>query len=131
MPISGTITLIAPVAPTSELDTYPVTIPKYGKGSLRTVADQTERESISSARREVGMLVYQQDNNSYHTLIGGTDNGFWREVIMLIPDAFGNIHINGNLIISGYLETDTGVRGGTDEQLEYLGNGMLMDCGEY
>jgi len=131
MPISGTITLIAPVAPTSELDTYPVTIPKYGKGSLRTVADQTERESISSARREVGMLVYQEDNNTYHTLIGGIGNAFWRQVIMLIPDAFGNIHIDGNLIISGYLETDTGVRGGTDEQLEFLGNGMLMDCGEY
>ena len=131
MAISGTITLIAPVAPTSELDTYPVTIPKYGKGSLRTVADSTERLAISTARREVGMLVYEQGTNSYHTLIGGTDNNSWREVIMLIPDAFGNIHINGNLIISGYIETDTGVRGGTDEALEYLGNGMLMDCGEY
>jgi hypothetical protein len=50
---------------------------------------------------------------------------------MLIPDSFGNIHIDGNIIISGYLETDIGIRGGTDEALEYLGNGMLMDCGNY
>jgi hypothetical protein len=131
MPITNTVTVAAPIAPTSELDTYPVTNPKYGLGGLRTVADSTEREGISSDRRQVGMMVYESTNNAFYTLIGGTDNANWRQVIMLIPDAFGNIHIDANIILTGYLETDTGIRGGTDEALEYLGNGMLMDCGNY
>jgi hypothetical protein len=131
MPIPNTVTVAAPIAPTSELDTYPVTNPKYGLGGLRTVVDSTEREGISSDRRQVGMMVYESTNNAFYTLIGGTDNANWRQVIMLIPDAFGNIHIDANIILTGYLETDTGIRGGTDEALEYLGNGMLMDCGNY
>jgi hypothetical protein len=131
MPISNTVTVAAPIAPTSTSDTYPVTDPKYGLGGLRTVTDSTERDGISTERRQVGMFVYQNSNNSYYTLVGGTENADWRQVIMLIPDSFGNIHIDGNIIISGYLETDIGIRGGTDEALEYLGNGMLMDCGNY
>ena len=43
----------------------------------------------------------------------------------------GNIYIEGNLIVSGYLETDVGVRGGTDAALEYLGEGMVMDGGTF
>lgn len=131
MSIPGTITVIAPIAPSDTADIYPVTLPIYGKGALRTVANSTERTNISSPRREQGMLVFQQSTGEYYTLFGGIGDEHWRRVLILMPDAFGNIHINGNLIISGYLETDTGVRGGTDEQLEYLGNGMLMDCGEY
>jgi len=131
MSIPNTVTVAAPIAPTSELDTYPVTNPKYGLGSLRTVADSTERQAISTDRREVGMFVYESVNNAYYTLVGGTDNANWRQVIMLIPDNQGNIHIDANIILTGYLETDTGIRGGTDEALEYLGNGMLMDCGNY
>jgi hypothetical protein len=131
MSIPNTVTVAAPIAPTSELDTYPVTNPKYGLGSLRTVANSTERQAISTDRREVGMFVYESVNNAYYTLVGGTDNANWRQVIMLIPDNEGNIHIDANIILTGYLETDTGIRGGTDEALEYLGNGMLMDCGNY
>jgi hypothetical protein len=131
MSIPNTVTVAAPIAPTSELDTYPVTNPKYGLGSLRTVANSTERQAISTDRREVGMFVYESVNNAYYTLVGGTDNANWRQVIMLIPDNQGNIHIDANIILTGYLETDTGIRGGTDEALEYLGNGMLMDCGNY
>jgi hypothetical protein len=131
MPITGTITVIAPIAPTSEQDTYPVTIPAYGKGGLRGVADSSSRLSIPLARREQGMMVYEEDTGDYYILYGGVADEYWRKIIILIPDAFGNIHIDGNLIVSGYVETDTGIRGGTDEDLEYLGNGMLMDCGEY
>jgi hypothetical protein len=131
MPITDTVTVAGPIAPTSISDTYPVTDPKYGLGGLRTVANQTERDGISTERRQVGMFVYQNSNNAYYTLVGGTDNANWRQVVILIPDLEGNIHIDANVIISGYLETDTGIRGGTDEPLEYLGRGMLMDCGEY
>ena len=131
MPIPNTVTVAAPIAPTSELDTYPVTNPKYGLGGLRTVADETERTSISEQRKQAGMFVYQSANKTYYTLVDQNGSLIWKQVLILIPDDFGNIHIDGNLIISGYLETDTGIRGGTDEALEYLGNGMLMDCGEY
>lgn len=131
MPISNTVTVAAPIAPTSELDTYPVTDPKYGLGGLRTVTNSTEREAISSQRKQEGMFVFQSSNKTYYTLVDEGGGLVWRQILILIPDEFGNIHIDGNLIISGYIETDTGIKGGTDEDLEYLGNGMLMDCGEY
>lgn len=42
----------------------------------------------------------------------------------------GNIYITGNLIVSGYIETDTGIRGNTDNELEYIA-GMDLDGGTY
>lgn len=42
----------------------------------------------------------------------------------------GNIYITGNLIVSGYIETNTGIRGNTDNELEYI-VGMDMDGGTY
>ena len=41
------------------------------------------------------------------------------------------VYITGNLVVSGYVETDVGVRGGTDEELEYLGDNMIMDGGTF
>ena len=41
------------------------------------------------------------------------------------------VYITGNLVVSGYVETDVGVRGGTDAELEYLGENMVMDGGAY
>jgi hypothetical protein len=49
----------------------------------------------------------------------------------IVADSNGNIYITGNLIVSGYLETDVGVRGGTDAELEYLGENMVMDGGTF
>jgi len=49
----------------------------------------------------------------------------------IVADNNGNIYIQGNLIVSGYLETDVGVRGGTDAELEYLGENMVMDGGTF
>jgi hypothetical protein len=43
----------------------------------------------------------------------------------------GNLYITGNLIVSGYIETDTGIRGNTDVTEEYLGYGMVLDGGSY
>lgn len=56
--IPGTVPVAGPVAPTSTGDTYPSHLAIYGKGGLRTVADNTERDAISADRREAGMLVY-------------------------------------------------------------------------
>ena len=43
----------------------------------------------------------------------------------------GDIHITGNMIVSGCIETDTGIRGNTDTEEEYLGIGMELDGGTY
>lgn len=131
MAIPGTFTVPAVVAPTDATDTFPVTDPKYGKGALRTVANNTERNAISTDRREVGMLVYVSDINKYFKLTNGITNSNWQECVILTIDEFSNIHISGNLIVSGYIETDTGIKGGTDAQLEYLGSGMELDGGTF
>jgi len=43
----------------------------------------------------------------------------------------GILYIQGNLVVSGYIETDTGIRGNTNDDNEYLGIGMTLDGGEY
>ena len=84
MPIPGTVPLSGTVAPTSELDTFPVTDPRYGLGGLRTLATKGERNDIPTARRQVGMIVYVTEDNVYYGLAGGTGNNNW--VPMQIPD---------------------------------------------
>lgn len=135
MAITGTVTVGAAIAPTAETDTYPVTNPKYGLGSLRTVQALTDRNDISSGRREAGMIVYVTDVDKYFKLSepsNPVENDKWTELVFLPAtiDSGGNIHIAGNLIVSGYIETDTGIRGNTDNELEYIA-GMDMDGGTY
>lgn len=55
--IKGT-NVIAPVVPFSTTDTHATHEAQYGKGGYRTVADNTERDSITQLRREAGMLVW-------------------------------------------------------------------------
>lgn len=51
--------------------------------------------------------------------------------VTTISTTSGNLYITGNLIVSGFVETDVGIRGGTDVQEEYLGVGMILDGGTY
>lgn len=136
MPIPNTVTVGSVIAPSSLVDTYAVTDPKYGKGALRTVSTLNDRNNITPARREVGMLVYVSGEDKYYQLINNpgasaTSSGDWQHVALLPVDSLGNIHINGNLIVSGYIQTDIGIQGNTNDAPEYLGSGMLMDCGQY
>jgi len=57
MAISGTIPVTGPIAPTVETDVYSTHDATYGRGGLRTVADNTERNAISEERRAEGMVV--------------------------------------------------------------------------
>lgn len=66
--ISGSVTVTGFIAPTDDTDTYAVTDPVWGKGALRTVADTTERDAISTSRREEGMLVYVEADGKYYKL---------------------------------------------------------------
>lgn len=80
MPITGTVPLTAPIAPTLETAEYPVTDPKYGLGGLRTVQNTTERDAIYYPLRQRGMLVYVIDDGpsgQFYTLVGGTSNSDW------------------------------------------------------
>jgi hypothetical protein len=131
MAIQGTTTVISPIGPTKETDDYPVTLPKYGKGGLRSVLTLTERNLITEKRREKGRLVYVEEEAKYYTLTNGITDNDWQQVTLVNTDAEGNIYISGNLIVSGYIQTDTGIQGDTDNPEEYLGNGMVMDCGQY
>lgn len=49
----------------------------------------------------------------------------------IVADGSGNIYITGNLIVSGYVQTDVGVQGAPDSDKEYLGEGMVMDGGTF
>lgn len=136
MAISGTVTVGAAIAPTSTGDTYPVTNPIYGLGSLRTVEKLSDRNAIPAARRELGMIVYVTEEDKYYKLavmVAGTEDGKWTELVFLpaTVDNNGNIHIEGNLIVQGYIETSTGVRGSTDADVEYIGTNMELDGGSY
>lgn len=75
--ISGSVRFAGFIAPTDSTDTYPVTDPKWGLGGLRTVADATERDAITSQRREIGMLVYVTDEQQYYMLGSGLTNSDW------------------------------------------------------
>ena len=54
--IKGT-NVLAPVVPFDTSDVHPSHLALYGKGGFRSVADTTERDAITSPRREAGMLV--------------------------------------------------------------------------
>lgn len=134
MPIANTVTVLSPIAPTSELDTYPVTNPKYGLGGLRSIlgTGSDMLTNIPIDRRQRGMLVYDMNSGLYYTLVTGVTDADWRQIVMVVSDDQNNIHITGNLIVSGYVQTNIGLQGKPDDaDVEYVGNDMVMDCGTY
>lgn len=68
MAIAGTIQLTGQIAPTDVTDTYALTDPLFSIDGLRSVADHTERDVISTARRREGMLVYTRNDSKYWKL---------------------------------------------------------------
>jgi len=86
MPITGTVPLTGKIAPTSDLDTYPVTDPKYGLGGLRSVSTTADRDNISYQRREQGMMAYVQGDQNFYALVGGTSNSDW---VLFTPSGLG------------------------------------------
>jgi hypothetical protein len=65
------------IAPNDGLDTYAVTNPFYGLGSLRSVDSIAIRDSITTDRREEGMLVYVKEDAQYYQLLSGLTNTDW------------------------------------------------------
>lgn len=56
------------IVPYFDTDEYPTHLATYGKGGLRTVADTSQLASITTLRREPGMLVYVTNQGAYYTL---------------------------------------------------------------
>lgn len=50
---------------------------QFGKGGFRSVADNTERDAISTERRTAGMLVYSVGAGVYYQLGAGLTNSDW------------------------------------------------------
>lgn len=47
------------------------------EGGFQVRADTTDRDSIPTANRKIGMLVFVQSNSTYYTLNGGITNSNW------------------------------------------------------
>jgi hypothetical protein len=75
IPFAGTLT------PTSEFDTYPITLEEYNKGGYRTVATLAERDTIPLERRKLGMLVKCLEDDKLYTL--KIDLNMWEEFIII------------------------------------------------
>lgn len=66
--IPGVVRVTGVVGPTDSTDTYAVIDPQYGIDGLRSVADNTERDAITTERRREGMLVYVRSSGYYYKL---------------------------------------------------------------
>jgi len=92
--IPGSVPLTGKVAPTDTTDTFATHIDIYGEGGYMTVADQTEREAITTERRKQGMAVFQNDTNEMYVLQGGTSNSDWN---LFTGGGSGNLQATMNL----------------------------------
>lgn len=97
---TGSTAVLSPIGLTAVTDTYATHYDFLGNGGYQTVADQTARDGITTARRSFGMAVCQKDNGSKWVLanlaMGGvnntiTDNANW---ISLFTDT-GITSLNG------------------------------------
>jgi len=109
MPIPNTTFVPLVLATGSTQDTYAVTDPKYGLGGLRSVGNTGARNNITSQRREIGMMVYVQDQDKFYYLKGGTGDANWTEVktdsSVSKTSARTAIQINGSGFSAGNLVT--------------------------
>lgn len=66
--IPGAVPVAGFIGPTDDTDVYAVIDPIYGIDGLRSVADLTERNNITTQRRRHGMLVFVRSNGNYYQL---------------------------------------------------------------
>ena len=81
--LKGTI-IAAGVVPSTNADTYATHYEEYGQGGYRSVSTPNDRDSISDARKKIGMLVYVVTKQKMYRLDAikgqGADNDIWTEV---------------------------------------------------
>lgn len=106
-PVSGTVVGGA-IVPTDSADTYPVTDPQWGKGGAQFKTTTANRNAISVARLEKGMLVFCEDTGITYRLkntwAGGvTTDADWEAAV----GAGGGITWSGNPESVAYWQTST------------------------
>jgi hypothetical protein len=74
------VKVIGSVEPNAASDKYPTHSDIYGKGGFRAVADITERNAITPARRSEGMLVFCVGDGKFYQLKGGLLDANWIEI---------------------------------------------------
>lgn len=86
----GAVPITGFISPTDNIDTYATHKDIYGKGGYRTVDDLNALNSISTERRQEGMLVYVLDENKLYQLIGGIDNANWviSQIVPPLPEDY-------------------------------------------
>lgn len=82
MPIPGTTTVPAKIAPSSLLDTYATHDEQFGQGGFRTVATITDRNNIPNARRKEGMIVMVKSPRKFYQLGPSLLDADWYEVAL-------------------------------------------------
>lgn len=88
--IAGT-NLAAAIAPFTTEDTYPTHYAEYGKGGWHSVATISDRDAIPVQRRETGMVVFvQADNTPYRLEADGT----WKKMMNDIDSALSETSEN-------------------------------------
>lgn len=75
--IVGSVRVTGFIAPTDTTDTYASHDAVYGRGGLRSVANESGRLAITEDRRAEGMLVWQIDTGVMWQLDGGITNSHW------------------------------------------------------
>lgn len=80
--IPGT-NVIAPVVPFDTTDAHPSHEARYGRGGYRSVASTQDRDAISAARRESGMLVFVEADGTIYQLSG--DLTTWTQLSIAGP----------------------------------------------
>ncbi|MCX2452992.1 tail fiber domain-containing protein [Pedobacter sp. PLR] len=75
----GQVKVIGALEPNDLTDKYSTHSDIYGKGGFRSVANNSERDEITPARRSVGMLVYSIQEEKFYQLKAGITNSNWVE----------------------------------------------------
>jgi hypothetical protein len=65
------------IVPFTTEDEFPTHYSEYGKGGWREVQTIAERDSITTARRKIGMAVYVRETDRVYILKNGTSNEYW------------------------------------------------------
>lgn len=82
MPNNIGMLVTAPIRPQSSLDKFPSAFQNEIRGGFHQVADITERNLISTDRRQIGMWAKTTLDGKIWELVGGVENANWQEVIV-------------------------------------------------
>lgn len=77
----GGVVVSGYISPSDTADQYATHRASLGMGGYRSVTDLSTRDSITSLRREEGMIVYVISESKEYRLIGGIANENWVEIV--------------------------------------------------